>query len=286
MNDKLKNYVDTPDPEVWERIQKTMHRKALRRQAWTVVAGASIVAVAIVAVVLWPNNSSVVSQQPTITQVAQAEAPQVNIGVDNQTASMTNEEAHAQQKAVPSVTAKETRSDLAGSVVASSNAEPALSEPTVQPIVAQVTSSSVKPNVEVKAPSSEISAVSVAQEDEGSSNVADVEKAKPQVKAVSGNAMDDTILWVPNIFVPSSDDEEINLFRVRLNHPDYVVSNFRMTIFNRTGNQVFMSNDINTPWDGKYRGREMPQSAYVYVIYYTDKDGLRHQRKGTITLVR
>ena len=42
-----------------------------------------------------------------------------------------------------------------------------------------------------------------------------------------------------------------------------MVSNFRMTIFNRTGNQVFMSNDINAPWDGKYRGREMPKEVHV-----------------------
>ena len=286
MNDKLKNYVDTPDPEVWERIQKTMRSKAFRRQAWAAATGASIVAVAIVAVVLWPNNGRVVSQQPVIPQIAQAETPQVNIGVDNRTTSMSNEETTAQLKVFSSVTDKETRSDLAGNVVASPNAAPSLSEPTVQPIVAQVTSSSVKPNIEVETPISEISTATTAQEGEESPNVVAMEPVKPQVKAVSGSAIDDTILWVPNIFVPSSDDEEINLFRVRLNHPDYVVSNFRMTIFNRTGNQVFMSNDINTPWDGKYRGREMPQSAYVYVIYYTDKDGLRHQRKGTITLVR
>ena len=38
MNDKLKNYATAPDPEVWEKIEKTMRRRVLRRYAWTAAA--------------------------------------------------------------------------------------------------------------------------------------------------------------------------------------------------------------------------------------------------------
>ena len=286
MNDKLKNYSVNPDVEVWERIQKTMRRKAVRRQAWMAVAGAAVVAIAVLAVVLWPSNDSGVSSQPAVVQVAQVEQPQVAVGMDNQMTMKATEAVSAQSKKAPTGADKEVRSELAGNEADKPNTETTVLMPTVQPVVAQVTSPSVMPSTEVATPKAETATTSVVQEGDVASNVASVEPTKPQTKAVSGSAIDDTILWVPNIFVPGSDDEEINHFRARLNHPDYVINNFRMIVFNRSGNQVFMSNDISTAWDGKFRGREMPQSAYVYVIYYTDKDGLRHQRKGTITLVR
>jgi gliding motility-associated-like protein len=112
------------------------------------------------------------------------------------------------------------------------------------------------------------------------------EPAKSQTKSPTTFGLEDTILWLPNVFMPASDDAEINVFRARLNHPGDVLTNYRMTVFNRSGAQVFATTDINEGWDGKHWGRELPQAAYVYVVYYTDKDGFRHQRKGTVTLVR
>ena len=47
MKTDLKNYTSQPDPEVWERIQKTMHHRAMRRRLAKGAAGA----VALVAVI-------------------------------------------------------------------------------------------------------------------------------------------------------------------------------------------------------------------------------------------
>jgi gliding motility-associated-like protein len=46
----------------------------------------------------------------------------------------------------------------------------------------------------------------------------------------------------------------------------------RVRIFNRAGQQVFESYGYNTPWDGKYKGKLVPQDTYVYAIEYESID--------------
>ena len=286
MNDNLKNYATKPDPEVWERIEKSMRKRVVRRQAWSAVAGAAIVALAIVGVVLWPEGKADVVVQPTMPEMAQAmprneatvTTKQQDIDVEN---ALQNEPktigvevaraervADAQPIALPSTTQTEGLSAAARPVVAS------------QVVTTPVASAPATEEVRVPTP------IVSEPQPQNVPVAATTEPGTPSPKATVGNGNEDTILWLPNIFVPGSDDTEINIFRARLNHPGDVLTNYRMNVFNRSGNLVFMSNDINNGWDGKYKGRDLPQSTYVYVIYYTDKDGFHHQRKGTITLVR
>ena len=286
MNDKLKNYAAKPDPEVWERIEKTMRGRAVRRQMWTGVAGAALVALAIVGVVLWPEGKSNVTVQPVAQDVAQ-----VMPRGDNPVAAAQRDAEVANGSHVMVETrsnAEERRVDIQPASVVSvppSEAPAVAVRPTVaKPVaVAPSVDASTAPNTQVPAlvlNEPQTQDVPVVETTEA------VEPAKPMAKASANNNEEDTVLWLPNIFVPGSDDAEINQFRARLNHPGDVLTNYRMTIFSRAGNQVFVSNDINVGWNGTYKGREMPQAAYVYVIYYTDKDGFHHQRKGTVTLVR
>ena len=57
MNNNLKNYSTQPDPEVWDRIQKTLHRRALRRRIATFAGAVAAVAAIFVAgvVILRPS---------------------------------------------------------------------------------------------------------------------------------------------------------------------------------------------------------------------------------------
>ena len=111
------------------------------------------------------------------------------------------------------------------------------------------------------------------------------EPQQPVQKATT-SGQDDTILWIPNAFAPASDDASITIFRPRLSRPGETLTDYRLAIFNRRGMQVFHTNSLDQGWNGTYNGRPLPQGAYVYVIYYTDKDHIRHQRKGTVTLIR
>lgn len=62
---------------------------------------------------------------------------------------------------------------------------------------------------------------------------------------------------------------------------------FDMSIYNRWGQLVFHSNNINACWDGKFKGLEQAPGVYVYNISISSNctDGLVH-KKGTFVLIR
>lgn len=283
MNDNLRNYSEQPDAEVWQRIHGEMRRGRVRRQAIGAAAGVALVAAATV-LMLHPAAPTEVKEpaqaDPVVALVQPDRLPseaQAEVGT------VGSEPVRPQQDAA------RPQSATAAAEVVMVSAEPVQAE--------------AKPSVEAQLPpvrpaaaqtAAVPSAPAAAQQEPPVRPVAQAEpvpaaaQQKKQSGAKSGSAtqVQDTILWVPNVFVPASDDESVNVFRPRLNKPDEYVSNFKMSIFNRGGYQVFHTSDIATGWDGTYNGQALPQASYVYVIYYTDKNRVQHQRKGTVTLVR
>lgn len=61
---------------------------------------------------------------------------------------------------------------------------------------------------------------------------------------------------------------------------------FEMTVFNRWGEIVFHSSDINNGWDGFYKGETAKQDSYAYLIKAKDNRGREKVYKGTVTLLR
>ena len=89
-------------------------------------------------------------------------------------------------------------------------------------------------------------------------------------------------LWIPNSFTPNGDGLN-DVFK-----PETLaeLEEYTMLIFNRWGQQIFESNDINKAWDGKYKGKAVPLGVYTYHIEATDK--LTKEKKvynGRVTLV-
>jgi gliding motility-associated-like protein len=64
------------------------------------------------------------------------------------------------------------------------------------------------------------------------------------------------------------------------------VEDFRMRIYDRWGELVFESKDINIGWDGYYRGEMSQQDVYVYQIWVRFVDDKEVQKLGDITLFR
>ena len=62
---------------------------------------------------------------------------------------------------------------------------------------------------------------------------------------------------------------------------------FDMSIYNRWGQLVFHSNDINKCWDGNFKGLPQPADTYIYKISISSNcsKGLIN-RKGTVVLIR
>ncbi len=94
------------------------------------------------------------------------------------------------------------------------------------------------------------------------------------VKVIAG-------IFIPNAFSPNGDglNDRWNIAGLE-SLPDCEVY-----IYNRYGELVFASTGYARPWDGRYKGKEEPAGAYVYVI--RPNDGRRNiPLKGSLLLIR
>jgi gliding motility-associated-like protein len=83
-------------------------------------------------------------------------------------------------------------------------------------------------------------------------------------------------VFVPNVFTPEQDDAN-RTFKIFGAH----YTNFGITIFNRWGEVIFSSTDLDymrtDGWDGTYLGKPMPIGVYPYIITY---DGAAEEYAG------
>ena len=91
-----------------------------------------------------------------------------------------------------------------------------------------------------------------------------------------------TALFAPNAFTPGG---STNRRFVILGHG---VMEAEISVFNRQGLLVYISNDIEEGWDGTHNGTPCPQAAYVWLLRYRGEDHPDewHTMKGTVTLLR
>jgi gliding motility-associated-like protein len=54
-------------------------------------------------------------------------------------------------------------------------------------------------------------------------------------------------------------------------------------VVNREGEIVFESQDYKNEWDGKYKGKFLPDATYYYIVKFADSDKVY---KGAITLLQ
>ncbi len=74
-------------------------------------------------------------------------------------------------------------------------------------------------------------------------------------------------LFVPNVFTPNGDD--VNDF---LSIYGIGITNFSIQIYDRWGNQVFKTKDINESWDGKFNGTLVSQGVYAIAMQYENQE--------------
>ena len=94
----------------------------------------------------------------------------------------------------------------------------------------------------------------------------------------------DIIVFIPDVFTPNEEGPGTNEFFAP------VATNFKtinMTIYNRWGEKLFETNDINKGWDGKTKdGTPCLQDVYVYHVVVTSFEDKEYIYNGTITLLR
>lgn len=88
----------------------------------------------------------------------------------------------------------------------------------------------------------------------------------------------ESVLDIPNAFNPAGSDFRIVKRGIaRLKY-------FR--IFNRWGNKVFETSDINQGWDGRYHNSPQPIGVYLYSIEAETNTGKPFKKDGNFTLLR
>ena len=90
----------------------------------------------------------------------------------------------------------------------------------------------------------------------------------------------ESVVNLPMAFSPNADGVNDYLFA-----EGQYVAHFYLRIFNRWGNIVFETNDMQIGWDGKFGGSEQPLGTYVYVITGTLYEE-PYVKQGNISLLR
>ena len=89
-------------------------------------------------------------------------------------------------------------------------------------------------------------------------------------------------LYIPNAFSPDGDGNN-DFFKV----VSQGIKDFNIEIYNRWGQMVFKSNDLNNQWDGNFKDKPMPSGSYIYKIKTSDfGTNNEYLESGTIALVR
>ncbi len=97
-----------------------------------------------------------------------------------------------------------------------------------------------------------------------------------------------TDFWIPNAFTPNGDGRN-DEFRI-LTSANEDVTRYALSIYNRWGELVFYSENINQGWDGTFNNKLAPQGVYHYVLTFEAAGNVMLEKEGSyrghIVLIR
>ncbi len=88
-------------------------------------------------------------------------------------------------------------------------------------------------------------------------------------------------VYIPNAFTPNNDTKN-DVWKVFA----YGVKYFQATVFNRWGEKVFESADIQGGWDGTFKGAPVQPGIYTYLVNVTYLDGEVVKNQGSLTVIK
>ncbi len=88
-------------------------------------------------------------------------------------------------------------------------------------------------------------------------------------------------IYLPTAFSPNGDDHN-DVYYVRSN----VISSMELVVFNRWGEQIFLSKNINDGWDGTFKGAALSPDVYAYCIRAICIDSTEKVIVGNVSLLK
>lgn len=91
----------------------------------------------------------------------------------------------------------------------------------------------------------------------------------------------ESTIYIPSAFTPNNDgkNDQFGVAGIEL-------KSYNLSLYNRWGQRIFSTNDINAKWDGTYDGTESPAGVYVYHVTYMSVRGKQEEIQGRVTLYR
>ncbi len=96
--------------------------------------------------------------------------------------------------------------------------------------------------------------------------------------AIQGEAV-----WVPNAFNAGSTIAQNSVFQPVVAFVD--VKGYEFIIFNRWGQQIWNTTDLNEPWKGTVNGNYVPQGVYAYYVSVLNGAGKKFEERGAVTFL-
>ncbi len=90
-------------------------------------------------------------------------------------------------------------------------------------------------------------------------------------------------LFVPSAFTPNGDGLN-DIFRPLGNM--LPLSDYEMTVYNRYGQQVFRTSNLQNGWNGIFKSAQQPAGIYIWQMRYRNFRGIQVYKKGLVTLIR
>lgn len=88
-------------------------------------------------------------------------------------------------------------------------------------------------------------------------------------------------IFVPNAFTPNNDGNN-DILKVR----GRWISKLQFVVYNRWGQQMFSSNDVNNGWNGLFKGNDVAPDVYHYYLKVTCLDNKDFIKSGNTTLIK
>lgn len=89
------------------------------------------------------------------------------------------------------------------------------------------------------------------------------------------------LFYIPNSFTPNSDGIN-DVFLVK----GLGIQSFELFIYNRWGEQIFVSDNVDIGWDASYKGTIVENGTYVYHIKAINYDDELIERRGVVNVLR
>lgn len=89
--------------------------------------------------------------------------------------------------------------------------------------------------------------------------------------------------YIPNAFTPNGDGKN-DVFRPYGEGVDW--SKLNLKIFDRWGEEIYFTSNINEGWNGTYKNRDVEIGVYNYTISIVDLEGRSQTYMGRVTLMR